>query len=136
MYIFQESFIWIYGQECDCWVILSLYVYLWDYLVPVVPKIIQIYIKTHVVGGHIFSTSSPVFFICRLTNDCQSERGEGIPQLCLICNSLLMSDGDNFPSAFCPCISGLGIGLFSSVAYFSVGLLVLFCCLCYPFFSC
>ena len=45
----------------------------------------------------------------------------------VFCNSLAMSDGDHVSGACCS-LSGLGRGLFRSVAHFSMGLWVLVGC--------
>ena len=77
MYFFEFSFVWLYAQEWDCWIIQQLC--LQFFAKP--PCFLQLHQRTlppTVQEGSLFSTPSPGF-ICRLFNDGHSDWYEVIP---------------------------------------------------------
>ena len=90
------SFVQVYAQEWDCWIIVHTifsfsdeppYCFPWSLYQFTFPPMMQ--------EGSLFSTPSAAFVICRFLNDGHSEPREVLAHLVLIFISLTISDAEH-----------------------------------------
>ena len=80
IYLLNYSFVWIYTQEQDCWVIGQLYFQFFKESLYCSPQQLhQFTFPQRAYESFLFSTSSPTFVICRL---CNAVQYEVIPHCC------------------------------------------------------
>ena len=65
----NHGFLWIYAWEWDCWIIWSSIFSFSRKLHSVFLVVVPTYIPTSSVEGSLFSTPSPTFIVCRLSDD-------------------------------------------------------------------
>ena len=121
---FSSGFLHVYAQQWDCWSYGSIIPsFLRNLHIVLYSGLYQSAFPPAVQECSFFSTSSPIFIVCRFFGDGHSDWCEVVPHVVLICISLIMSDVEHlFVCLLAICMS-LEKCLFRSSAHFLIGCL-------------